>query len=68
MNARADGNSTLALRTLPHNIEAEKAVLGAIFAENDAFEKVSGVLRAEHFALTQHGHIFAAVAVLIVAW
>jgi len=54
-----------ALRTLPNNPEAEKALLGAIFADNRAFEKVSGFLRAEHFALTHHGSIFAAVAALI---
>ncbi len=54
-----------ALRTPPLNIEAEKALLGAIFVDNHAFEKVSGFLRAEHFALTHHGRIFAAVAALI---
>ncbi len=41
-----------ALREPPHNIEAEKAVLGAIFAENRAYERVSEFLRPEHFALT----------------
>ena len=54
-----------ALRTPPHSIEAEKAVLGAIFADNSAYEKVSGFLRAERFAVLHHGHIFAAVVALI---
>ncbi len=47
-------------RSLPHNIEAEKALLGAIFVDNRAFEKVSEYLRPEHFALAAHGRIFEA--------
>ena len=58
-------DKALALRTLPHNPDAEKAVLGAIFADNRAYEKLSGFLRPDHFALTHHGSIFAAVAALI---
>ena len=54
-----------ALRTLPHNVEAEKALLGAIFAYNHAYERVSEFLRPEHFALTHHGRIFEAAATLI---
>ncbi|MFB3135769.1 MAG: DnaB-like helicase N-terminal domain-containing protein, partial [Rhodospirillales bacterium] len=54
-----------ALRTAPHNIEAEKALLGAILANNRAYERVSEFLRPEHFALTHHGRVFAAVAALI---
>ena len=61
----AASNDARALRTLPNNIEAEKALLGAIFADNRAFEKVSGFLRAEHFAVIHHGRIFEAAAVLI---
>ena len=53
------------LRTPPHNIEAEKALLGSIFADNRTFEKVSGFLRAEHFAVVPHGRIFEAAAALI---
>ena len=63
--AAADGGKAFALRTLPHNRDAEKAVLGAIFADNRAYEKVSGVLRADHFAVVHHGLIFAAVVALI---
>ena len=54
-----------ALRTAPHNIEAEKALLGAILANNRAYERASEFLRPEHFALTHHGRVFAAVAALI---
>lgn len=50
-----------AFRTLPHNIEAEKALLGAIFSDNRAYERVSEFLRAEHFAIPENGIIFEAI-------
>ena len=54
-----------AFRTPPHNIEAEKALLGALFVSNRVYEKVSDFLRLEHFALHQHGRIFEACVKLI---
>ena len=54
-----------AFRRLPHNVEAEKALLGAIFLNNRAFERVSEFLRPEHFAIAEHGRIFGAVGRLI---
>ncbi len=65
MSPRGNGNGALALRPPPHNLEAEMAVLGAIFVDNDTFEKVSGFLRAEHFGFVPHGLIFEAAAALI---
>ena len=56
-----------AFRQPPHNVEAEKALLGAIFTNNRAFEKVSEFLRAEHFWLAEHGRIFGACSRLIEA-
>ena len=44
-------------RSPPHNFEAEKALLGAIFANNNAYDRVSGYLRPEHFADPIHGNI-----------
>ncbi len=52
-------------RQMPHNVEAEKALLGAIFANNRAYETVSEYLRPEHFALVAHGRIFEAAGRLI---
>ncbi|MBT5307871.1 MAG: replicative DNA helicase, partial [Rhodospirillaceae bacterium] len=52
-------------RTLPHNVEAEKALLGAIFANNKAYEKVSEFLLPEHFAMAENGLIFGAASRLI---
>ncbi len=54
-----------AFRTPPHNTDAEKALLGAVFANNRAYERVSEFLRPEHFAVPQHGRIFEACARLI---
>jgi replicative DNA helicase len=54
-----------AFRRLPHNIEAEMALLGAIFVNNRTYERVSEFLRPEHFVLVQHGKIFEACARLI---
>ena len=34
---------------MPHNTEAEMALLGAIFVNNRAYEAVSDFLRPEHF-------------------
>ncbi|MGY8991089.1 MAG: DnaB-like helicase N-terminal domain-containing protein, partial [Rhodospirillales bacterium] len=52
-------------RTLPHSLEAEKALLGAIFVDNRAFERISDFLRADHFFLPIHERIFEACVRLI---
>ena len=59
----ADGASPF--RTMPHNLEAEKSLLGAIFVNNRAYESVSEYLRPDHFAYPQHGRIFEAASKLI---
>ena len=53
------------LRTLPYNVEAEKALLGAIITDNRAHEKVSEFLLPEHFAIPEHGRIFGSCCTLI---
>ena len=53
------------LRPPPYNIEAEKALLGAILVSNLAYARVSEFLLSEHFAVEQHGRIYAACAKLI---
>jgi replicative DNA helicase len=54
-----------ALRTPPHNFEAEMALLGALLANNKSFDKVAEFLRPEHFADERHGRIFDACSKLI---
>ncbi|MEE8394307.1 MAG: replicative DNA helicase, partial [Rhodospirillales bacterium] len=57
--------SAPSLRTSPLNLEAEKALLGAILVNNRAFERVSEFLAPPHFAMGQHGRIYEASAKLI---
>ena len=53
------------ISTLPQNIEAEQALLGAILANNKAFEKVSEFLKPQHFADSIHAKIFEVISKLI---
>ncbi len=53
------------LREPPFNYEAEQALLGAVLANNRAFERVSDFLLPEHFADETHGRIFEACGKLI---
>lgn len=52
-------------RALPQNIEAEQALLGAIFINNDAFYRVADFLKPNHFFEPLHGHIFELMGELI---
>lgn len=64
-NTSENGHGPHPFRTMPHNPEAEKSLLGAIFVNNRAYETVSEFLRPEHFAYPQHGRIFEACTKLI---
>lgn len=50
---------------LPQNLEAEQALLGAILANNKAFEKISDFLEPKHFAEAVHAKIFEVMKKLI---
>src|ERR1700693_2079442 len=54
-----------AWRQAPHNVEAEQALLGAILVNNDAFDRVSGFLKASHFFEPIHQKIFELAAEMI---
>ena len=45
-------------RTLPHNLEAERSVLGAILVHNDAFNTAAQVIDAGDFYRDAHRRIF----------
>ena len=47
-----------AIRTAPHNIEAEQALLGALLVNNDAYYRVSDFLEPEHFSEDIHRRIY----------
>src|ERR1700690_3329993 len=52
-------------RIPPSNVEAEQALLGAIFRNNLAHGRVSDFLEPEHFSYAVHQRIYAAVGKLI---
>ena len=51
----------VAPRLPPTNLQAEQALLGALLANNRAYERVSEFLLAEHFADPIHGRIYQAI-------
>ncbi len=50
--------TTVQERTLPHNLEAERSVLGAILLHNDAFNLAAEVIDSEDFFRDAHRRIF----------
>ncbi len=67
MNQLAALNSTLPAATratetdavLPHNIEAEQQLLGAILTRNDVLDRVDDLVKPQHFHDPVHAEIFA---------
>jgi len=51
--------------TLPHNIEAEQQLLGAILTNNDVYDRIASLVRAEHFFDPLHQRIFEIAAARI---
>ena len=60
-----DTDTAVGYRVMPHNYEAEMALIGAILANNRAYERVQEFLLAEHFADPVHGRVYEACARLI---
>src|SRR5437867_179903 len=52
-------------RTLPHNIDAEKSVLGAILVNNENYYRVLETLKPEDFYLDAHRVIYRKMVELI---
>ncbi len=63
MNALDQNSGLLGLsqRLPPQNLEAEMALLGALLANNKAYERVSEFLASEHFADPVNGRIYASI-------
>jgi replicative DNA helicase len=51
-------------RTLPHNLEAERTVLGAVLVDNQAFNSAAELLTREDFYRDSHRRIYDAMATL----
>lgn len=56
-----EGLIGLSQRLPPQSQDAERALLGALLANNAAFDRVSDHLQAEHFVDPLHGAVFAAI-------
>jgi replicative DNA helicase len=52
----------LSQRVPPSNTQAEQALLGALLANNKAYERVSEFLAPEHFVDPIHGRIYQAIS------
>src|SRR6187455_549009 len=51
-------------RSLPHNADAERTVLGAILVDNQAFNSAAEVLTRDDFYREAHRRIFEAMSAL----
>ncbi|WP_246792544.1 replicative DNA helicase [Bartonella grahamii] len=58
-------NFASSFRQLPHNIEAEQALLGAIIINNNALDSVSDFLKAEHFFEPLHQKLFDIISKIV---
>jgi len=54
----ADTATAVSERTLPHNLEAEKSVLGAILIHNEAFNHAAELIDSRDFFRDAHRRIF----------
>jgi replicative DNA helicase len=50
------------IRALPHNIEAEQALLGALLVNNEVYDRVAPLIEERHFYDPLHGRIFKIAA------
>jgi replicative DNA helicase len=60
----ATANPAPAQRTPPHNLDAEKSVLGAVLIKPAAFDEVATNLQVDDFFLPAHREIFEAMLAL----
>jgi len=45
------------MRELPHNLEAEQSLLGALMLNNECFEDISDIIAPTHFFVPINGEI-----------
>ncbi|MCX8029843.1 MAG: replicative DNA helicase [Brevinematales bacterium] len=49
------------MKSMPHDVEAEKACLGAVIVDNEKMSKIIDILKEDHFYLDKHKDIFRAI-------
>ncbi len=52
-------------RVLPHNLDAEQALLGMLLIDNRHLERVGDMLKAQHFFQPPHQRIFEAIVKIV---
>ncbi|MBC6440324.1 MAG: replicative DNA helicase [Rhodospirillales bacterium] len=52
-------------RSMPHNEEAEQALLGAMLVNNDVLNRIEDFLQPEHFFIPVHGRIYEAIQCIV---
>ncbi|MCB1562683.1 MAG: replicative DNA helicase [Alphaproteobacteria bacterium] len=60
-----DDDRAPAYRILPHNLDAEQGLLGALLVDNRSVEKAGDFLRAHHFFMPAHQRIYDSIQILI---
>lgn len=63
--ALATDNGPDVFRSPPHNLEAERALLGAIMLNNRAYESVSDYLHSDHFSDAVHAKVYESASRLL---
>jgi len=61
---RRQDDEALPDKMVPHNVEAERAVLGALLIDPDAYYRVSTFLRPNDFYVTKHAWMYEAMLAL----
>jgi replicative DNA helicase len=61
----SDGAASRRTGALPHNIEAEQQLLGAILSSNDVLDRVEALVKPDHFFDPVHREIFQMAAARI---
>jgi replicative DNA helicase len=65
LHSAASADEPTTFRQVPHNIEAEQALIGAILVNNDAMDKTADFLRPEHFYDPLHASVFETIQQLL---
>lgn len=61
---QAQNTDLTQLKTPPHSIEAEQAVLGGLLIDSDAWDRIDGVIMASDFYRKDHRQIFEVIETL----
>ncbi|HAR54311.1 MAG TPA: replicative DNA helicase, partial [Roseovarius nubinhibens] len=61
----ATGTEVQAADTMPHSIEAEQQLLGAILTNNDVYDKIASIIGPQHFYDPVHARIYETAAARI---